>query len=354
MKNNKVFKAFLACIGAMTMITPVYAENDSDTANTYYPTIENETGTLTVKYYDDSEETKPIEGAEFTIYKVANIGRKAEDGTSGAYLYLDDSLSFTNEDGSEVTDVEKYEASVLDVYGRQAELGLIDETYSATVAVGKDGLAVFKDVPVGAYLVTETKTMRYHIRSKSFLVSVPETEENGYTWNYDVTCNPKQILAGDLEVTKKILGKDLPKKDATFTVELTLPEGEYSALLPSGKAGYVHNGDEIDIKGDQTLYVYDLPEGSEYTVKEKEANGTIDGLGFKTTYEVNSKTAEEATGKIVSYGAQKVTITNDSTDFDTGSGFYKTMWYMIAGVGAITVLIFLFATRKKKKTDETK
>lgn len=343
--RNKVFKAFLACIGVASMIAPVYAENDSNTASEYYPTIENETGTLTVKYYDDSEETKPIEGAEFTIYKVANIGRKAEDGTSGAYLYLDDSLSFTNEDGSEVTDVEKYEASVLDVYDRQEELGIAEETYKATEVVGKDGLAVFKDVPVGAYLVTETKTMRYHIRSKSFLVSVPETLENGYTWNYDVVCNPKQQLAGDLEVTKKILGKDLPKKDATFTVQLTLPEGEYSALLPSGKAGFVHNGDEIDIKGGQTLYIYDLPEGAEYEVKEKEADGTVDGLGYKTSYENCSD------AKIISYTSQKATITNDSTDFDTGSGFYKTMWYMIAGAGAITLLIFLFATKKKKSKE---
>lgn len=348
--NNKIIKAVLAGIGAISMVTPVYAANGTTGTDTtlgtlktpeYFPTIDRETGTLTVKYYDDSEETTPIEGAEFTIYKVANVGTSMQNGENGAYLPLDESLSFANEDGSPVEDAKAYEASVLDVYENKESLGISEETYTATETVGSDGLAIFKDVPVGAYLVTETKTIRYHIRSTSFLVSVPEMEENGYSWNFDVTCNPKQILAGDLSVTKQILGKDLPKQDGTFTVQLELSaEGEYEATLPNGEEGTVHNGSEVSIKGGQTLTIRDLPAGTSYKVTEKEANGVINAVGYKTTY-----TNEE--GKIESYSEQKSTITNDSTEFDTGAGF-RGMWYMIAGVSAATLLIFLFATRKKK------
>lgn len=42
------------------------------------PTITQDTGTVTIRYFDDIDETIPVTGAKFEIYKVADIGRGFE------------------------------------------------------------------------------------------------------------------------------------------------------------------------------------------------------------------------------------------------------------------------------------
>lgn len=340
MKNkHKLLKLALAVLGSVGALTPVYAEGDTNSDTNDFvqfeeaenmPIITKDTGDLTVRYFDDSEETTPVEGAEFTIYKVANIGRSQVNGTNGAYLPLDETLTFEGVDNAEV-----YEEAVLAAY----EAGL-EDGYTATAIIGNNGEAYFKNIPIGAYLVTETKTLRYHIRSTSFLVSVPETNEEGTSWNFDVVCNPKQVLAGDLTVTKKIKGKDI-KKDATYHVKVEFEaEGSYKAKLPNGTETTVKNGDEIAIQANQTLFIYDLPAGAKYTVNEVEANGT----GYDTSY-------KNQEGNIEAYSGIGVTVINDSTKYDTGAG-YSILYYLIGGAGALTILLFLLVTNKKNKHSE--
>lgn len=337
--RNKVFKTLLACISVASVVTPVYAEGNTNTDSNDFvqfeeaenmPIISKDTANLTVRYFDDSEETTPVEGAEFTIYRVADIGRSQIEGTNGAYLPLDETLSFEDAD-----DAETYEKTVLAAYENGLENG-----YTATATVNSNGEASFKDIPIGAYLVTETKTLRYHIRSKSFLVSVPETNEEGTSWNFDVVCNPKQILAGDLTVTKKIKGKDI-KKSNTYHVKIEFEaEGPYKAKLPDGTETTIKNGDSIAIQANQTLFIYDLPAGTEYTVTEVEENG----VGYDTRYK-NQK------GNIEAYSGIGATVLNDSTKYDTGAG-YSILYYAMGGVGALTLLLFLLISNKKNKHSE--
>lgn len=340
-KKHLFLKIGLAVIGALSVVTPIFAEEPTTDEFVWFeeaenlPTIDRETGRLTVRYFDDSEETAPVTGAEFTIYKVADIGRSQVEGTNGKYLPLTEDLDFVNE-----TDALAYEEKVISAY--EAGLGK-NGGYTATVAVNEEGEAVFDDLPVGAYLVTETKVMRYHVRSTPFLESVPETNESGTSWNFDVVCNPKQILAGDLNVTKKIKGKDI-NKDTTYHIKLTLnTEGTFKAKMPDGTEGTVKDGDEIAIKANQTLYIYDIPANTEYFVTEVEENGNdASGRRFDTTY-------KNQDGKIKDYSGILVTITNDSTNHDDGAGFKDAIIFGLIGATAMTTLCILFATRKKDK-----
>lgn len=337
--KNKILKytfAVLAIAGTVVSMLPVHAEGNEETTTeeVTYPTIEDKQANLTIKYFDDEEETIPITGAEFTIYQVASIGNDLND--NGAYNPLDDNIDFTQADPENVAE---YEGKVIDTYKKDPNIG-----YTGTLAIGKDGKCTFDQIPAGAYLITETKTLRYHIRSKSFVVSAPETTEDGKSWNFDVVVNPKQILAGDLEVTKTTTGT-IAKEGKEYTVKLELPDGDYKATLPNKEEGTVKNGDEIKIKGGETLYIYDLPHGGQYKVTEFEANGINKPTkaNYKTSYKKNE-------GTIKAKDSTKVEIINDSTDYDTGAG-YQLLYCMIGGGAALAILVLLFATNKKHKDD---
>ena len=339
MLKNKLVKTALASLMAMGTLLPVYAEGETSNPTstdpfknletvdaTKYPVIDRDTANLTVKYFDDEDEVTPVEGAEFTIYKVADIGRDINAGTNGAYLPLDESISFFD-----ATDALKYEKQVLKYYETDPENG-----YKETKAIGKDGKAYFKNLPVGAYFVTETKTTRYHIRSTPFLCSVPETNAESNSWNFDVVVGPKQILAGDLTVKKIVKGKEANRNN-TYHVVLEIADGTYKATLPDKSDGTVKNGDTIAIKGGQTLFIYDLPAGSKFKVRETEENDSA----FDTRYENNN-------GRIKAYNGVSVKITNDSSRQDMGVGS-QLLYSLVAGGAAFCVLIFTYATKDKKK-----
>lgn len=332
-EKNKKIKHILAGIFAVSavigMVSPVFAEDTSES-----PVLTFDKANLTVRYFDDSDEEIPVVGSEFTIYQVAEIGRELQN--NGAYVPLDDSLDFSDIDEYTYNDADAlaYEEKVINEYKEHPDIG-----YKATLPIGKDGLAVFKDIPVGAYLITETKTARYHITSIPFIVSIPELNESNTGWGYEITANPKPILAGDLEITKITKGK-IKSEDKSYTLKINLPKGEFRATLPDGKQSTVKNGDKISIKGGETLKIYDIPSGGKYRVTEVEANGTNHSGNFRTTY-TNNK------GTIIEKNATKVKIVNDSTDFDTGAGYHMLFEMMIGG-GALAFLIFLICSHSKK------
>lgn len=324
-------------VGSMCLsFLPVLAEgNDTEK----YPIIDRDYANLTIRYFDDSEETVPSAGTEFTVMKVADIGRDINDGTNGRYMPLVSELDFTGIEENNGKEAYEYEQTVVSVYEQKGK----DFGYQTTKAVGNDGTASFK-LPVGAYLVRETKTMRYHIRSKPFLVSVPETNKESNSWNFDVVAYPKQQLAGDLSISKQIIGKS-SKSDDVFHVQITLNcEGTYKATLADGSTGEVTDGSEIAIRGNQKITVYDLPSGTEYKVTEKEANADPYKTGYKNQ-----------TGKIEAKKEIEAKVINDTTQWDnvhTGEGS-QIIIAMMVGVGALALLLFLLVGRDKKETTES-
>lgn len=285
-----------------------------------------DTASITIRYFDDSDETVPGTGAEYTIYQVGTIGRDVE--TNGRFLPLGEEVDWEGE-----SDPVEYEAKVVAAYEENEEIG-----YMESGEIGEDGTLVFTDVPVGVYLVAETETLRYHIKPIPFLVSAPETNASGTSWTLDVVANPKQILAGDLKLEKEVKGS-LSEKDNTynFVVEFDC-EGEYKAVLSTGVEEYVSSGDTISLKAKQSAIIQDLPAGVSYKVTEKEADMSCD-----TTYTNNE-------GEIEAKEETTVTVLNDSTQFDMGVSNTPTFW-IFGGIGALTILILfiLFLCKRSKK-----
>ena len=312
--------------GSDTEAPPV---KDGGNQPVLYPTIEEgQTGTLTLRYFDDNEETIPVAGAEFEVYQIADIGRDITTGENGAYLYLDETLILDNS----MTDLDPYDYTdlVLKAYEKNPELG-----FKGSITIGQNGTATFTEMPAGAYLIRETKPIRYHIQSQPFVASVPETNDEGISWNFNVVVNPKQVIAGDLTLEKVLSGGGGDKNDV-FTFKITITEGTYTCLLPDGSKRQVKSGDEFKLKGGQKVTILDVPAGTPYEVVELEANAN----GYKTTYK-NEK------GSIPEKTEAKAVVTNHkSPDTHTGSGINKFLPLEI-GCGALTLLMALLYWKKR-------
>lgn len=322
---KKLFVSILFLIGFIVR-APVFADEPIITT---FPA--DATGTLTIRYFDDEEETIPVAGAEFEVYQVATIGRESED--NGRYIPLTEEMNFTDEN---TEDEESYASTVSRIYQANPNLG-----YHNTVITGKDGIASLEGIPVGAYLIQETRAVRYHIKSIPFVASVPEINDTQTSWNFDVVATPKSQIAGDLEISKTVEGNHPSNKIDTFTFRIQIADGEYEAKMPDGSESTIKNGDEISIKGGQELLIYDLPEGSDYKVTEMEANED----SYTTTY-------KNELGQIKGKNMTTVNITNKRNLIDVVTGVGQNPIFILELAGATLTLIMILIFERKEKREE--
>ncbi len=185
--------------------------NDPDSSTTYY-TLSGGTfseitaGTLAsfdlgTDYYVKSDNTA-------TAYKLADTSSTPESGKT--YYTIDGSGNFvdagtlasftegtnyyviTNNVGTatigNTSDYEKYIA-VLQAYINDENNSV---TANATATTDADGVATFNTLGVGVYLVTETYVPDgYIVTTQSFMVSLPQWDNDNNTWDYSVDAYPK-------------------------------------------------------------------------------------------------------------------------------------------------------------------
>lgn len=75
---------------------------------------------------------------------------------------------------------------------------------------GPEGNAVFENLPLGIYIVTEETVPQGVIKGAPFLVSLPMTNDKGDAWNYDVHVYPKNTKA---EAKKAVEDADKNQND---------------------------------------------------------------------------------------------------------------------------------------------
>ena len=205
--SMKKFKKLLAGLlaGAMmlgSMSVTAFAAEETNTPKTTAATIDTSLkGSLTIhKYYftnsqpgtlkegtgEAGEEipsgATPLEGAEFSIWRVADIDGTIEGKTDQKFEVVGDASDVTN-------------ARTL-VRGKTAD---------ARQTTDKDGVVVFgknnetgaNTLELGYYYVKETKTpANISSTPAEFVVSVPMTDkkpDGGTKWIYDVTVYPKNV-----------------------------------------------------------------------------------------------------------------------------------------------------------------
>ena len=173
---------------------------------------------------------KALEGAGFTIYKVADVN-----------------------------ELEKYYSTnptELPLVGEYTEDGKIKADYADKKAgdeikTGADGIAAFNNLDLGFYVVVETTTPdKVTTPVAPFLVSVPMTTTDGDNWLYDVHVYPKnKTTYGGVTLEKqgntekdKLAGVTfvLQKKTGNTWTNVTTSESDGKALnLVTDKNGQI-------------------------------------------------------------------------------------------------------------------
>lgn len=141
------------------------------------------TGETTDKLPTDDKEMKALEGAGFTIYKVADV-----NDLTNYYNANPESLPSVNDylkDGK--IDTTKVKKTVTEV------------------KTNKNGIAEFNELELGFYVVVETTTPdKVTDPVDPFIVSVPMTTKDGDNWLYNVHVYPKnKTTYGEVTLEKK-------------------------------------------------------------------------------------------------------------------------------------------------------
>lgn len=167
-------------------------------------TILKDTGSLTINKYEGNTPDKPLEGVEFTMYKIADITQTVSNGAVDTKAtpvpQIADKLT-----AEELTNIANGSTSSDEWAALLQQIGLGDLTMYAKDTTGSNGQVVFSNVPIGIYAVAETDAPSQVIsKSANFIVSIPMTTDDGDSWNYDVVANPKNATAyGGISLLKQ-------------------------------------------------------------------------------------------------------------------------------------------------------
>ena len=167
-------------------------------------TILEDTGSLTINKYEGNTTDKPLEGVEFTMYKIADITQTVSNGVVDTKATpveeIADKLT-----AEELTSIANGSTSSGEWAALLQQISLEDLTEHTHGTTGSNGQVVFSNVPIGIYAVAETDAPSQVIsKTANFIVSIPMTTDNGDSWNYDVVANPKNETAyGGISLLKQ-------------------------------------------------------------------------------------------------------------------------------------------------------
>ncbi len=288
-----------------TMTVTAFAETTTTTPATIDTT---KTGSITIHKYEyngtggttgTGEATdvnkvpsgaKALEGAGFTIYKVADV-----NGLTKYYNANPENLPSVDD---YLTNGKINDSKVLET--------------KSEVKTDNDGIAKFDNLALGFYVVVETTTPdKVTTPVKPFIVSVPMTTKDGDNWLYDVHVYPKNKTTYG-GVTLEKTGKDGTKLEG---VTFVLQKQNGSSWVNVTKNE--NTGDDLTLKTDKDgrITVEGLSQGT-YRFIETDRGTNNDGyiMDGATVYEF-TVTAE---GTIVYDGKTEnnitITVKNEKPD----------------------------------------
>lgn len=231
----------------------------------------------------DDAKKKPLQGAGFTIYKVAGVN---------------DLKNYYSENPTSLPAVSDYVAD-----------GKIKQEY-ATTKIGEEkttnsaGIAEFTGLELGFYVVIETTTPdKVTTPATPFLVSIPMTVKSGDNWLYDVNVYPKNKTTYGVVTLEKKGKNEALLKGVTFALQkksgnswinviknesddtnLNLITNENGQISVAGLSQGTYRFIETDRGADNGGYIMDGATTYEFTV-------TVDADG-KIHYTYNNETKD--------------------------------------------------------------
>lgn len=337
----KIAKTFAVLLSAMMALgTGITAS--ADTGEVYktqaMEDLAQDKSSLTINFHtSEASGKKPISGAEFSVYQVADVSvSKLGDGNTTYTLTKD--FAGATVDGKEISflgmDAEASNKAA-EAFAKVA----LEKSLSAdsTVMTDDKGVARYVDLPNGAYLVCETAATGMAGNYKPmapYLVLVPgiipsKDSSKFNSWEYNVTSepkpqvDPKSSAVVDIPVTKIITGSQAPT-DAAFRFELQAADA--ASPMPSDSKDGVK---ELTVSGAGKYSFGNIAYGAigtyRYTCREINTgikNFTYDDTVYDITVNVTGEDADSLKASVTvmreNDGVDGVVFTNKYTSEETG------------------------------------
>lgn len=255
-------------------------------------------GSISVTLMDQDGKT-PIVGAELSLYYVATVNLNSKNNLSYTFTNVFEGCGAALDDPKLSMKLDAF----VDDHSVSAEK-LVTDAY---------GKASFTDLPLGLYFVKQTNSVEGYAPCTSFLVTVPNENNNGYV--YDVNASPKTDVA---RLTTIIIKKVWNTDASTQAVDSVTVQ-----LLRNGVV--VETATLSDQNNWQVIYS-DMPESDAYSIKEVSVP-----KGFTATYSKSGYT---------------FTVTNTASLIQTG----QLVWPIpvLAMMGLCLITVGTIVLRKKR------
>ena len=318
--TKKIFVALLTYILAVMMVIPAFAAYDSDAV--VDPSLK---GSLYVDYKENIDGDDPIAGAEFTLYQVARLG------DYGQYISMIPSVDTFDDIHAE---------DILDIVKEAYESGSVEGGYTAKAVTTAEGMLNFQGLEHGLFLLEESKPAIEHFATIPTFVALPHMNDNFTEWVYNITVEPKPLPGGDLIIEKTVQGDNGEvNRDFHFIVTFKDYDEPLHYKKSDGTEGTLKSGDTVALKHKESIIIDTIPVGTEYTVKEVEANQD----GYTTTVDGstgNIRRTVQSRAQFVNYKKKPI---------DTGDSY---MFFISAGICMLSLLLALLLTIKISRTQE--
>jgi hypothetical protein len=257
-------------------------------------------GSISVTLVDPDGE-KPLAGAELSLYYVATV--KLNEANRPSYTFTDAFVGC----GAALDDPAL--TTVLDVFVQE------NATPVAKQVTDGQGTANFTNLPLGLYFVKQTGTVENYAACTSFLVTVPNYNDEGYV--YDVNATPKTDIAKLTSITIQKVWNTDESTSATDSVTVQLL-----------KDGVVIATAVLNDENEWRIVYTNMPESDSYSIVEVDIP-----QGFVAAYTQN--------GYIF-------TVTNSAFLIQTGQLIWPIPVLALAGLCLIAVgCIVLRKTRNE-------
>ena len=257
-------------------------------------------GSISVTLVDPDGE-KPLAGAELSLYYVATV--KLNEANRPSYTFTDAFAGC----GAALDDPAL--TTVLDVFVQENAAPVAKQVTDA------QGAAVFTNLPLGLYFVKQTGTVENYAACTSFLVTVPNCNDEGYV--YDVNATPKTDIAKLTSITIQKVWNTDESTSATDSVTVQLL-----------KDGVVIATAVLNDENEWRIVYTNMPESDSYSIVEVDIP-----QGFVAAYTQN--------GYIF-------TVTNSAFLIQTGQLIWPIPVLALAGLCLIAVgCIVLRKTRNE-------
>lgn len=248
------------------------------------PTVEP-TAEPTVEPTAAPTEEPVVEYGTLTV-KVEKAGEAASTG--------DKSFKYTiTQNGKPVGDAITVES------GKSAEVKLPVGAYTIEQATPSVGCTVTVKVGDGVTLTTD---------AADFEVKANADTTVKYTNTYTAGSDPDEDTKYDLKI-KTVVKGDKADEDAKFVLTVKF-DADGSYKMSNGKK--IKSGDTVTLTGNDSITIYNLPEGTTYKVRQKTADED-----YKTTYKnCSGELTEDTTARVTNTWADDNGIVKTGDDYN--------------------------------------